>query len=81
MMMMKVMIICLRCGTMMNWTTWNLDQLLICSTTQMQLVCFAGNLGETRSYGSDVASVQVGYMLNVARLKRRIILCDFFLKK
>jgi hypothetical protein len=29
----------------------------------------------------DVASVQVGYMLNVARQKRRIILCDFCLKK
>jgi hypothetical protein len=76
--MKKIMKICLRCTTMMNWMTWNLDPLLICSTTQMQLVCFAGNLGETRSYGSDVASVQVEDMLNVARLKRRIILCVTF---
>jgi hypothetical protein len=44
----------------------------------MNLVCFAGNLGETRSYGSHVASVQVGYMLNVALQKRRIILCVTF---
>jgi hypothetical protein len=28
--------------------------------------------------GSDVASVQIGYMLNVARLKRQIILCMTF---
>jgi hypothetical protein len=67
MVMTKVMKICLRCMAMMNWTTWNLDPLLICSTTQMNLVCFSGNLGETKSYGSDAASVQVGYMLTVAR--------------
>jgi hypothetical protein len=78
---MKVMKICLRCATMMKWTTWNLDPLLICSTTQMKLVCFAENLGETRSYGSDVASVLVWYMLNVAQLKRRIILCVTYVKE
>jgi hypothetical protein len=81
MVMMKVIKICLRCTTMINWTTWNLYPLLICSTTQMNLVCFAGNLGETRSYGSEVASVQVGYMLNVTGLKRRIILCVTFAQR
>jgi hypothetical protein len=75
---MKVVTICLRYTTVMNWTTWNLDPLLICSTTQINLVCFAGNSGETKEFGSDVASAQVGCMLNVARLKRRTILCVNF---
>jgi hypothetical protein len=48
MVMMMVIKICLRCTTMMNWTTWNLDPLHICSTTQMNIVCFAGKLGETK---------------------------------
>jgi hypothetical protein len=68
--------ICLRYATTMNWMTWNLDPLFACPMTQMELVWFAGNLGRTMSCGSGVPPTQIGYMLNVAQLKRRTILCE-----
>jgi hypothetical protein len=82
MVMMKVMKICLRCTTMMNWTTWNLDPLLICSTTQMNLVCFAGNLGEKKElwFTCGLCSGWVHAECSAAETSNNFV-CDFCLKK
>jgi hypothetical protein len=81
MVMMKVMKICIRCTTMMNWTTWSLDPILICSTTQKQLVCFAGNLGGTKELWSDVAFFGWIHAECSAAETSNNFVCDFCLKK
>jgi hypothetical protein len=81
MVMMKVMKICLRCTTM-NWTTWNWDVLLICLTTQMNLVRFAGNFGETKQlwFRCGLSSGWVHAECSAAETSNNFV-CDFCLKK